>query len=110
MFGLFKKKTEKEKLMEQNIYALYEKPMTRGWKLEERWHASGPRIFRLVDADGDVALQGNWGWADWMDRSFVYAHEGCLFRVRVKKRKKLSEPEMIHDFNHYQFEAIQAPY
>ena len=59
---------------------------------------------------GDALPMPNWEWAEWVNDWVVYAESGCLYKLSVKSSGKLSEPELLHDFNGYHFEARQAPY
>ncbi|NES25663.1 MAG: hypothetical protein F6K41_43900 [Symploca sp. SIO3E6] len=65
---------------------------------------------RLLNDHGDILAKSSWEWAEWVDKSIVFAEEGILYKIYLKSSSKLSEPKLLHDFNEYKFESRQAPY
>lgn len=52
----------------------------------------------------------DWEWADWDRRTLVWAEHGQLFRGQLARKKQIESPKLLHDFNAYRFEPIEAPY
>jgi len=111
-----KEKAEKGKW---NSETVFEKEIKNRWFLYKTCHeqVGSPKgkgcywdEHELKAVDGESFSKPNWEWAEWVDNSIVYAEKGCLYRVYVKSSRKLSEPNLLHDFNEYKFENKEAPY
>lgn len=61
-------------------------------------------------SSGAVLKCPDWEWADWDRRALVWAEHGRLFRARLARKKEIVSPKLLHDFNAYSFEPIEAPY
>ncbi len=98
---------------------VFEKSLPKKWVLVKICHQ---QVFQpkgkgcywdeheLRNEDNETFSRSNWEWADLVDDSIVYADTGCLYKITIMSSMKLSEPILLHDFNEYKFENIQAPY
>jgi hypothetical protein len=107
---------EKEKWHEETIF---EKKLAYDWKIQKICHAQlgsppGKGCYwdehQLLDRNGNILNMTKWEWADWLDNAIVFAEDGCLYKTVIENSSKLSEAQLIHDFNEYKFENRQAPY
>ena len=65
----------------------------------------------VINRSSGVTLRcPDWEWADWDRRRLVWAEQGRLFCARLARKKELESPKLLHDFNGYSFEAVEAPY
>lgn len=106
----------KEKWHEETIF---EKELAYDWKIQKICYAQlgsspGKGCYwdehQLLDCNGNIFSKKKWEWADWLDNVIVFAENGCLNQIVIAKDRKLSEVQLIHDFNDYKFENRQAPY
>lgn len=98
---------------------IFERELNHRWHLRKISHSQDcPPLGKgcywdeheVYNAQG-VGISGpSWEWADWIDGHIVYAEHGCLYRITPISEDKLGEPQLLHDFNDYQFEPRQAPY
>ena len=63
----------------------------------------------MVAIAGEIKFP-DWEWAEWLDGYVAFTQGGCLFRLQIKNGSKLFEESLIHDFNGYKFEELEAPY
>ena len=98
---------------------IFEKPFPRGWILRKICHAQigspkGKGCYwdehATIPKSGTETSFPDWEWADIVNGHLVYAEEGSLFRIRIENAHELSTPSLIHDFNGYNFEPVEAPY
>jgi hypothetical protein len=102
-----------------NAWTLFDKPLADGWVLrkiahQQVDHPPGKGCYwdeheLRHDADGVVLHLHDWEWADWDRGAVVWAQDGKIFRSRLIAGEGVA-PELVHDFNGYKFEAIEAPY
>ena len=64
----------------------------------------------LVSKSGDQSSYPDWEWAERVGDSIVYAKHGCLYSGALKNSKSVGDEELVHDFNGYTFEKLEAPY
>ena len=64
----------------------------------------------IYNTTGKLLVYPDWEWAEWWENSIYYAEKGCLYQVKIESPNQLSKPKLLHDFNDYKFDAIQAPY
>lgn len=79
-----------------------------GWILK-KGYSIDDHDYRLVK-DEKVIEHPEWQWADWLDDTLAYSEKGCLFRQKIDPYGKLMEPILLHDFNDYKFQVLEAPY
>lgn len=98
---------------------IFEKELSKQWKLLKICHCEigspkGKGVYwdehAVQKGDSEIINFQDWEWADWFDNSIYYASKGQLFKLGIKSNNKLSEPKLLHDFNDYTFEQLQAPY
>ncbi|MGK7957425.1 MAG: hypothetical protein AB4063_19555 [Crocosphaera sp.] len=112
-------------LMEQTNWGtaesetIFEKTLSKQWILQKICHA---QIFPppgngcywdehiVYNRTGQSLINPDWQWAEWWDHSIYYAEKGYLYKVQIESSDRLSKPQLLHDFNDYQFEFRQAPY
>ena len=95
----------------------YEKTLPNGWMLRkefpggfENWHEIYWERHLLMDADGNVLMNGDdWRWAEFdaYRKRIVYAENGALYALSLKLPLK---PILLQDFNDMTFRRIAAPY
>ena len=98
-------------------YGIYEKTLPNGWRLRkefpggfENWHEIYWERHLLLDADGNVLMNGDdWRWAEFdaYRKRIVYAENGALYALSLKLPLK---PILLQDFNDMTFRRIAAPY
>ncbi|MDO3383763.1 hypothetical protein [Gilvimarinus algae] len=98
---------------------IFEKSLDQHWVLRKICHeqvgsAKGKGCYWdehvLNSGNGGMFSKPNWEWAEWVDGSIVYAESGCLYRVVIIDPNQFGEPKLLHDFNEYEFEDVEAPY
>jgi hypothetical protein len=98
---------------------IFERPCARGWSLRKICHAQvgSPKgrgcywdEHSLVSPDGDETFKPDWEWADLVRGSIVFAAGGALSRTDISDKGAPKPASLIHDFNGYQFEQMEAPY
>jgi hypothetical protein len=97
---------------------VFEKSLPNGWTLRKTAHEQvgsppGKGCYwdehELAGPSGEAHPCPGWEWAE-RDRSrLVWAEGGCLYQAPCKK-SGIGPAALLHDFNAYRFEAIQAPY
>ncbi len=112
-----KRREEKDKW---NSCTVFEKRATKKWLLRKIAHeqVGSPKgkgcywdEHELVnEITGEKFIHSDWEWAEVDKETIYWASKGCLYSLCIQSRSKLSEPKMLHDFNDYKFEEIQAPY
>lgn len=107
---------KKQKLDSETIFT---KALNKQWQLQKICHgqlgqAQGKSVYWdehvLTNHHGDSVAKPDWEWAEYLDDSLYFAEKGCLFELPIAAASKLAEPILVHDFNPYHFEALQAPY
>lgn len=103
-----------------NAQAVFEKPLPKDWILRKIAHEQvgapvGKACYwdehELVNrASGALLRFPDWEWAEWDQRTLVWAEKGKLFRAQLAGRSALEPAVLLHDFNDYRFEPIEAPY
>jgi hypothetical protein len=99
---------------------IFEKSLSKGWVLRKIAHeevGSPPgkgcywdeHVLINVKAGNEIAFPA-WEWADWDNNRLFWAERGCLFCADLIGTKGLGPATMLHDFNGYNFEPIEAPY
>ncbi|HEX2641239.1 MAG TPA: hypothetical protein VHL50_11725, partial [Pyrinomonadaceae bacterium] len=97
----------------------FEKELSRDWRLRKLCHEQigapkGKGCYWdehvLASKAGDESVHQDWEWAERLGGSVVYAKHGCLYRAVLKNSKSIGDEELVHDFNGYTFEMIEAPY
>jgi hypothetical protein len=99
---------------------IFEKPLTKGWVLRKIAHeevGSPPgkgcywdeHVLINMKAGNEIAFP-DWEWADWDARRLIWAERGCLFRAGLQPQTGIGSATLLHDFNGYRFEPIEAPY
>ncbi len=98
---------------------IFEKVLPKQWKLLKVCHSEidspkGKGVYwdehLLQKGESEIISFPDWEWADWVDDSIYYASKGALYRLNIKSSNKFNDPKLIHDFNDYKFEELQAPY
>lgn len=92
--------------------AIFKKYLHKGWRIQKIiYGAKSGEKHILFNEYSDIELQhDDWEWADSDQDYIVWASKGCLYRSKIINDKQLEEPELIHNFNDYQYEEILAPY
>lgn len=97
----------------------FEKELPHGWILKKICHEQiGAPKGKGCYWDEQVLLSKSgvefdfpdWEWAEWTGRNIAFARDGRLFRIGIRNAEELSDESLIHDFNGYKFEQIEAPY
>jgi len=103
---------------------IFEKPISKNCILRKRTFesASSPKgspkgsgcywdEHSLIDTSSDIEIScKDWEWADYFQDRLIYASKGCLYRTTAQAVLNADEPQLLHDFNGYTFDAIKAPY
>lgn len=110
---------EHSELGRWNSLSIFEKDLADGWVLrkiahEQVDHPPGKGCYwdehQLRHEKSGALLEfPDWEWADWDRGALVWAEEGKLFRSPLPAAEEL-QPAVIHDFNKYEFEPLEAPY
>jgi hypothetical protein len=99
-------------------FAVFEKSLPNGWTLRKLAHEQvgappGKGCYwdehSLIDPKGAETLHKDWEWAEVDGRRLLWCERGCLFAAAIEKRG-LGKEKLLHDFNDYKFEAVEAPY
>ena len=99
--------------------AIFEKELPNNWLLRKICHhGSNSRKGKgcywdkheLQNQNGEVLPKPDWGWAELVDSSIIFAENGALYKITTKNPFELGELKSLHDFNNYKFENRQAPY
>lgn len=110
---------QREQSGRHDIRSIFEKQLSRGWTLRKICHeqTGAPKgkgcywdEHVLISKTGDEIEFPDWEWAEWLEGYVAFAKGGCLFRLQLKNGSKLFEGLLIHDFNGYKFEELEAPY
>lgn len=103
---------------EQRCY-IFEKQISKNCILRKSSFEGSPSKGRgcywdehtLIDTSSDIEIPCNgWEWADYFQDKLVYASKGGLYRTTIQAVLNADEPQLLHDFNGYTFNAIKAPY
>ena len=98
---------------------LFNKHLKKQWQLRKICHGQigqpqGKSVYWdehvLFNHHGDNFSKPDWEWAEYVDENIYYAEKGCLYKLPILTASKLGEPALVHDFNAYSFENLQAPY
>ncbi|MHA3774762.1 hypothetical protein ACXR0O_24835 [Verrucomicrobiota bacterium sgz303538] len=97
-----------------------QKPLPDGWTLrkiahEQIFSPAGKGCYwdehELVsESSGKMIQEPDLEWADLDQETLVWAEKGALFRASIDGTAGLNTPEVLRDFTHMSFEAIEAPY
>jgi len=103
-----------------NSATIFEKPLLKDWVLRKVAHEQiGSPVGKgcywdeheLVNSVSKTRIScPDWEWADWEQDTLVWAEAGKLYRAGLSGRTELRSAKLLHDFNSYTFEAIEAPY
>lgn len=98
---------------------LFEKQLHGRWTLRKIAHeqvgsAPGKGGYwdehELRDSASTVLAMPAWEWSDVDHGQLVWAERGCLYRASGNDHDPLHGRKLLHDFNQYRFEEIEAPY
>ena len=98
---------------------IFEKGIAKQWVLRKICHAQlgspkGKGCYwdehELINGSKQSISMPAWEWAEWIDGAVFYAEHGVLYKLKVQSANILGEPKLLHEFNDYKFESIQAPY
>ena len=101
------------------IKKLFSKKIAKKWILRKICHAQvgspkGKGCYwdkhELVNEGEKIIGKPHWEWAEWADNQIYYAEKGILYKLKIQTSNKLTEAKLLHNFNDYKFEYIQAPY
>ncbi len=74
----------------------------------------GKGIFRdeyfLENEAEQILHYPDWDWAEWVDEKIHFIRRGQLYEMTIENKKQLSTAKCLHDFNHYTYLRLQAPY
>ena len=96
----------------------YEKHVRKEWTLR-KIVVDGTRPNRTMESeyhelvsriDGTVKSLPDWEWSEVDGKSVVWALGGCLYRAQINLKGEPIRPQILHDFNNYEFEERTAPY
>ena len=99
--------------------AVFEKRLPKNWTFQKICHEQiGAPIGKgcywdehaLISDAGDQLEFPAWEWAEWLGDHIAFAKDGCLFRTTIESKNEISAESLIHDFNYYTFEPLEAPY
>jgi hypothetical protein len=99
--------------------AIFDKRMPNGWTLRKIAHEQigappGKGCYwdehALIDAKGKLTKHSDWEWTEVDGKRLVWCADGKLFAAACNKDGALGKPTLLHDFNGYKFEPIEAPY
>jgi len=104
-----------------DVKMFFEKELPRGWTLRKICHEESAMLSPdgrgcywdehvLVSKSGQEETRPDWEWAERTGDSICFAKNGRLFRIIIKKDKDVGEETLVHDFNDYKFEKLEAPY
>ncbi len=111
----------RDRLAQDISTAIFEKQLNSNWIIQKICHtqmspSEGKGGFYwdehcLTNNETNSVTEGDtWEWAEWADDKLYFAKQGCLYQIDINDSGDLSAPELLHDFNHYTFEARTAPY
>lgn len=99
---------------------IFEKKLTNDWVLRKIAHEQvgappGKGCYwdehEVINRSSGAVLKcSDWEWADWDRHRLVWAEQGRLFRGQLARKQEIESPKLLHDFNAYSFEPIEAPY
>ena len=98
---IFEKKISFKWMLRKICHEQVESPEGKGCYWDEH---------EIINPAGASFARPDWEWAEWLDGAIVFAEQGCLYEMALKGKDGLSKPELLHDFNNYEFESIEAPY
>jgi hypothetical protein len=110
---------EREQGNQHDATAVFEKVMPNGWTLRKIAHEQigappGKGCYWdehvVIDPKGHATAQPDWEWAEVDGARIVWCANGALHAAPCTKGSKLGAARLLHDFNDYTFEAIEAPY
>lgn len=102
--------------------SIFEKSLFGGWVLRKLVHMKArakPKKGRgfywdqheLFNFESGVQISlPDWEWADSDRGSIVWASKGCLYRAVLMNDRELASPVLLHNFNSYTYEDVEAPY
>lgn len=102
-----------------HLLTVFEKQLCKGWTLQKicrmrTGREQGKAVYfdehTMVSDEGELLRFSAWEWAEWVAGHLVYAEAGGLYRRPILSAKRIGESCLIHDFNHYRFEARTSPY
>jgi hypothetical protein len=102
-----------------NAVTFFEKPLASGWVLRKIAHEQvgsppGKGCYwdehELIDCTGKISPCPSWEWADVEGNEVLWAEGGCIYRAVPSKDDARRDQRLLHDFNAYKFEPIEAPY
>ncbi len=101
-FTVFEKKLPNHWVLRKIAHEQCNSPVGKGcyWDEHELFNTKSNLSFNYPD----------WEWADFDNKSLVWATAGKLFRAGFLGQDGLKEAKLLHDFNDYVFEPIRAPY
>lgn len=99
----------------------FEKELPRRWTLRKICHEESSMLSPdgrgcywdehvLVSKSGDETAHPDWEWAERIGDSVCFASGGRLYRIAAWNSNEHGEARLIHDFNGYEFEKLEAPY
>lgn len=103
----------------QDTELLFRKNLKNNMILEKIWkknigmktHGKGAFFeYHRVVINSEVSEYQEWEWCEWVKNHLVWAENGCLFRASLSVDDHICEPQIIHDFNQYEFVEKQATY
>lgn len=102
-----------------DAFAIFEKRLPQDWTFQKTCHEQigapkGKGCYwdehALISDAGNRFEFPDWEWAEWLGDHIAFAKDGCLFRTAIVSKNEISNGSLIHDFNHYTFEPLEAPY
>lgn len=106
-------------IIRQDADILFRKKIKDNLVLEKIWKRNIGREFdvkgeffeyhRVVINSENIECP-DWEWCEWLKNSLVWAQNGCLFRTSLDANNHIGVPQLIHDFNQYEFKEKKAPY
>lgn len=97
---------------------IFEKDLPHGWTFRKICHeqVGAPKgkgcywdEHVLISNAGTVANYPDWEWAELVNGYIAFAKRGSLFRISIQNDCDLGDESLIHDFNEYKFEQLEAP-
>jgi len=102
-----------------NAENIFEKNLPKDWSIQKIAHEGGSGDghgcywdeHALINKRESIEFQHHdWEWAEQDKNDIVWASKGCLYRAKINSKKEIGEPRLLHNFNGYVFEEVQAPY